>query len=363
MALSGNKGEWSEVYVLLKLLSDQKLQLGNEKLEKIKGAVYKIISILRHDDNKNIVYDIDSNINIKVNGKSIGSFTIGEFSKWANYLFDSLKKHGKGSYSDKQLEEYLKKIACNHLKAKSTDKRDITLVIYDEKTRLTPAMGFSIKSQLGSPSTLVNASARTNATFEIVGEDLTKNEIDDINDIKHYEEKFEILTKKGCHLRFLRIDDRTFENNLIMVDTLFPKMIGEILLLHYSGKARKLSDIANALEKSNPLGYDLLSGHKFYHHKIKSFLSDYALGMLASKVWNGVYDANGGYIIVKSNGDLICYHFYYKNLFEEYLINNTKTETGDLGRIARKTGNYTGLIFKEAGKIYFRLNLQIRFMV
>ncbi|MDO9038895.1 MAG: HpaII family restriction endonuclease [Lutibacter sp.] len=31
-------------------------------------------------------------------------------------------------------------------------------------------------------------------------------------------------------------------------------------------------------------------------------------------------------MVVKDNGDLVCYHIYYKNEFEDYLINHTKLE-------------------------------------
>ena len=33
MAISGNKGEWSELYAFLKLMHDKKLSFGNARLE------------------------------------------------------------------------------------------------------------------------------------------------------------------------------------------------------------------------------------------------------------------------------------------------------------------------------------------
>jgi type II restriction enzyme len=43
--LKGNKGEWSEIYTLLKLLSEGLLFTGDADLNKIKNLVYPIIKI------------------------------------------------------------------------------------------------------------------------------------------------------------------------------------------------------------------------------------------------------------------------------------------------------------------------------
>lgn len=89
---------------------------------------------------------------------------------------------------------------------------------------------------------------------------------------------------------------------------------------------------------------------------MKCFLTDIALGMMPTIVWTGKYEANGGYLVVKENGDVLCYHFYNKNLFEDYLYNNTRFET------ASSTRNRFGFIEKQVdGSLIFKLNLQIRF--
>ena len=93
----------------------------------------------------------------------------------------------------------------------------------------------------------------------------------------------------------------------------------------------------------------------FYEYKIKRFLTDVALGMMPSKVWTGQYDATGGYLIVKESGDILCYHIYNRNEFEDYLFNNTKLDTASSSR------HDFGTVYKENEELYFKLNLQIRF--
>ena len=44
MAIAGNKGEWSEIYVLLKLLGEGVVYAGDGNLEKIDNLYYPIIN-------------------------------------------------------------------------------------------------------------------------------------------------------------------------------------------------------------------------------------------------------------------------------------------------------------------------------
>ena len=76
---------------------------------------------------------------------------------------------------------------------------------------------------------------------------------------------------------------------------------------------------------------------------------------MPSKVWGGNYDATGGYLIVKQDGEVLCYHIYNKNEFENYLFNNTKLETASSER------HSFGKIYKSGIDFYIKLNLQIRF--
>ena len=48
MALTGNKGEWSELYVLFKLLGEKKIHAGDGKLNKLR-VFYPVLSIIRDE--------------------------------------------------------------------------------------------------------------------------------------------------------------------------------------------------------------------------------------------------------------------------------------------------------------------------
>lgn len=81
-----------------------------------------------------------------------------------------------------------------------------------------------------------------------------------------------------------------------------------------------------------------------------------ALGMVPSKPWDGFSKAHGGYIVVKENGDVVCYHLYNRDEFRSYLYENTKFDASSTARYGY------GKLYKEKGKIFFKLNLQVRFL-
>ena len=56
MALTGNKGEWSEIYTLLKLLGEGKVYAGDQNLNIIKNLFYPIVSILRQEQPGKLQY-------------------------------------------------------------------------------------------------------------------------------------------------------------------------------------------------------------------------------------------------------------------------------------------------------------------
>ena len=91
-------------------------------------------------------------------------------------------------------------------------------------------------------------------------------------------------------------------------------------------------------------------------YKIKDFLTDCALGMTPTAPWTGHYDATGGVIIVKEDGDIVCYHIYNRNEFQDYLLNNTKMDQASTSRYQ------FGDLYEENGSVFLKLNLQIRFV-
>ena len=359
MAITGNKGEWSEIYTLLKLLGEGKVYAGDQNLNRIQNLFYPIIMILRQEKEGNYNYKIlDKDVVIQTpENEELLRIPASVFLDESEKLLSAINS-GNGAFPVVETEKFMHRIKCHSLKAKSSDKTDIRIILHDRRTKLNSEMGFSIKSQLGGDSTLINASKATNFTFKIEGSRLTDREIAQINGIStknKVSDRYNAIKKHGGKLIFDSIDNHTFRNNLIMLDSNLPAVIAYLLTNRLETGETGLKELSITLGKDNPLKFETDNPTVFYEYKIKHLLTSAALGMMPAKVWNGQYDANGGYLVVKKDGEILCYHFYDRNRFEEYLFTNAYLERSSTTR------HEDALIVKgNDGALYFKLNFQVR---
>ena len=359
MAKTANKGEWSEVYVLFKLLGEKHVHAGDANLNKIENLFYPILKILRDEQKNHYEYTLEDNIVIVTeNGIELLRKSVSEFLDKANELLDTIRR-SSGAFIAPETEQFMSEIHCSSIKAKSKEKTDITIVIHDLRTGMSPILGFSIKSKLGSDSTLFNAGKTTNFTFMIAGHEFTDSEIATVNTINTRTkmiDRVKEIQEMGGLFEFMTMDDSICCNNFILIDSCLPTIMAAILLESNQGGGKDMKHLTEKIAAKNPMEYDMTHNHKYYECKVKNFLVASALGMVPHTPWSGKYEANGGYLIVKDDGDVLCYHFYDRNLFEEYLYCNTRLETPSLTKYG-----FGELYREQDGKLYFKLNLQVRF--
>lgn len=357
--ITQNKGEWSELYVFLKLLGDGVLYAADSDLNKIEDLYYPLIEILRKEDEQIKHYAKDEqNVEIKDDkGKTLLKLPMSEFETKAKILLETIKKSAS-TFSVPEIEKFMEIIQCTKVKADSMDKSDITLVLHDCKTYRNETFGFSIKSKLGHPSTLLNSGRSTNFIYAVEGS-LSEEQIREINEIdtrSKLRDRLIKIKKYGCKLVFKNLENENFKANLQMVDTSFPLIISEYLVQYYSGNGSLISELTPKVREVNPCDLNTNMPHLYYEHKMKNFLTDIALGMTPATAWTGEYQATGGYIIVREDGEILCYHVYNHNEFQKYLFKNTRFDTPSASRYD------FGYIYQESGKNYIKLNLQVRFI-
>ncbi len=79
--LAGNKGEWSEIYVLLRLLADGKIYASDSKLNKLENVYFPIIKIIREENKGEIQeYATGEIISIYMNGSKVKELPATEFA-------------------------------------------------------------------------------------------------------------------------------------------------------------------------------------------------------------------------------------------------------------------------------------------
>jgi len=339
---------------------------------------FPIIKIIRKEiTGKQKEYYTGKNIRICINGETM-EIPSERFSEEAEKLLQNIKKTTTPTLSSESTENFMKIISIEHLKSRRRDKADILIQIHDIQTGYKPNVGFSIKSKLGKPATLLNSSKATNFVFEISGEPTnieyirknlakiqgttTPNGEDKSLGIKQILANIE---KLGGKLKFYSMDER-FSDNLMMTDSQMPPVVAEMLIVYYSGKTKNtLKNIVEQIIAINPLSLKQKKAALFYTHKVKSLLCSIALGMIPSVEWKGTDDTTGGYIIVKENGEVVAYHIYNRDKFKDYLFNDTRFEAPqrfDSLPPSKKKGFDYGYIYEHKGKLFIKLNLQIRFV-
>ncbi len=351
-----NKGEWSEFYAFVKILCDKRLFFAEENFILSEDKFFNVKQIIREEDSGKTTYVINNendSVAVKKNGVTLGNVPLSEIRNEIPEFFNSIMESGHGTFLSEKGSLLMDALFCRQIKASSNKKIDITLILQDSRSATVQELGFSIKSMLNSPSTLLNASGVTNFIFNI--NNLLASKIPDINRIDKVQKRVKRIIEEGASLEFENISNEVFTRNLNMADTILPKILAELLLTYYSSAASTMQELINEIEKKS-----LQNGEEFdkdaYKYKIKEFLIKIALGMMPGKPWDGLTDARGGYIIVKNNGEVVCYHLYDRDKFAEYLFDNTKLETPSTGR------HEFGDIYLDREKNKIKLNLQIRFI-
>ena len=350
-----NKGEWSELYTFVYLLQKAKLYSADEHLQINEEEYFPLISIIREEQKGDpIYYKTGEVIKIYQNGQLLKEVSKKSFEDMAIRLFEYIPK-GSRAFEISGTEEFFKNIYCNKVKATSNQKEDITVELKDIYTGIKAIRGFSIKSFLGSAPTLINAGTNTNFTYvlEDCNDQIMKN-TNNIQSSQKIKDRIGYLLESGCSfIPEKHSISKQFEENLIFIDTLMPDILQLLVLYHYTEDKTNVSDVVKILEEKNPLKY---SNVKIYAYKIKKLLCAWALGLTPERNdWEGVEDANGGYITVRSDGEIACYHLYNRAAFEDYLFNYSRFERASTSRYGYLS------VYKEDGLYRIKLNLQIRF--
>lgn len=357
-----NKGEWSEGYAFTKLLGDGRVYAADENLNRKPDEYYPILKMIKEEINRYYVRNQQEEIIqiTNLDGEVIHEVSVESFldvAEKALYLI----KDGTRTFKVPILQDFLNGLGIITLKASSQEKSDLNIEVFDFKTETSKDFSFSVKSYLGSPPTVLNASQSTNFLYEIKG--ISNEQLDELNSIegnswlkRRMGQLMEGERNNLYSVDFIETSDKNFGNNLKLIDSNFPYIVSEILIDFYSNKG--VSDIDILTERlidRNPLNISSNVKKIFYKSKVIELIKAATFGMMPSKEWDNQYDVTGGVLTVKKDGDVLCHHIFYgKDSLDEYLYKNTKLETPS------STRYNMGKFIYENGKVYFTLNLQIR---
>jgi len=358
MKTKHNKGEWSELLLFVKLLAEQQLFLADSDLN-AKADFFDVHKVTTK--NLNLDFIIVDKSNIEIVDKKTGIKRLVNISNIiTNQILKDLTDDIKKSEKTFELTGFTiiqNALGFNVVKGgNSLQKSDILLDIANQSITKSNE-GFGIKSYLGAKPTLLNASGNTNFVFQI--ENLDNSKIADINGINtatKLKDRIEAIKNYGGTFKYIGAEKDTMTYNLKMVDSLMPEIIAHVLLAFFRNRISSISKIVDFIDEQGLLNQQINYGDKIaLKNKIQKLLVDVLLGFFAGSQWDGVYQANGS-IVLKNSGDCVAFHIIDLETLKNYLYRNVKLDTPSTTR-----HRYGSLYLEKGNKLYFKLNLQLRF--
>lgn len=357
-----NRGEWSELYAFCYILNAGRLHAADTNLNRLEGIFFPVIKIIREEiEGQKIDYCTGETVKIFRGDTLLRELSREDFNATTQELYEKiLTKNGNpaarsGAFKIPSLEPFFDSVYVNKIKADSNKKRDITLQLHDVYTGINQECGFSIKSFIGADPTLLNSSDATNIVYEIANcTDEIMNNTNRISTRSKIVDRVNYLQAQGCGFIVPeRIESTQFDTNLRYIDSSMPQFVAYALLYSYLIRGRRSNDVIAYMMEQNPLNYIDVD---MYPYKFKKLLSAFALGMTPTdESWKGIEDANGGYITVKRDGEIVCYYLYQREEFENYLLSKTHFDTPSTSR------RDAFCVYREDNTYKIKLNLDIRF--
>jgi len=420
---SGNIGEHSELLAMTRIIVDGFLELGapDGVNQQSTGPLMPVLGVSRNPPvgtkifrkKKKIEEEIKSRDVYCLSGEDIimisepsgtskricSKSELSEASQglknqliyWASPKFKTQKRvqkkidaeSGTKSATEGLQSEYSQRIlnlfGLKTLRAKSGAKSDLYLTIESSGKKIS--QGFSVKSQMGSKSCLVNHSGATIFRYEILNTTLAETEKLEAEYIYNkassskYSKKLKqvkqgpstivpaLFSQTGVVVKFSDVVNATFRDSLEMIDSRFPEALAMVILQRFKSGKSKMVDLVEEEDLRNFLISSGMSSHNaknYFHEKLKDLLRKFALGMQAGSEWNDQAEVRGGWIVVIKEGKVVGYRFDSTDDFRNYLLKNTMIDTPSTKR-TRKNSAKVGRVYESEGRLFFTLSLIVKF--
>jgi len=343
-----NKGEWSEAYAIVNLALHKKIVTCDRNLATLGASHNYDISHIslenaRDESKKIILLPSHNSIKATFDGK-VNEITDNELQEISEAILEKIKD-SSGTFEIPEVEYFWEKLFYPKLKSKSGSKRDITISVKSPSTNTSTEYGFSIKSDLGNKPSLLNASGATNFLFKAPH---------NFNPNPPTVEAKELgRAVKSLKLQLLGPVNEKYKANLASIDSNLSDLLSYILIEYYGSNdsTSNLKSLLKLVETANPLNTTNIG---LYKKILVTFLEATALGMVPNKIWDKSFDADGGILVIKKDGEMVTFYredIKSKDELLEYLGDNTLLETPS------KTRHKFGKLESDKS---FKLNLQIR---
>ena len=167
--LTGNKGEWSELYALIKLMTDGKLFQSDIDLNVDPENVYDVIAAYKKDVSYDLTFERNDSVKVFKIQDDVKTLIVeksfADFEEISHLLLNGIRAGSGKTFKLPLLDQYFDQLKIAKVQAGANSKADLRLRIYDHRLAKEADLGFSIKSLLGKQSTLFNPDVEGNFIF------------------------------------------------------------------------------------------------------------------------------------------------------------------------------------------------------
>lgn len=361
--ISANAGEWSEFYVLIKLLNDATIDVIDSLSDGTESEI-KSIKTIQKDSTKFEIIDQDSFF-VTLNGEKYKVFKSEiDLKDSVKKVFSCIKTKSKsidcnentlsvesGAFNLPLAERLAKQLRVSPRKQNSLSKGDVFLQFSNTDTgSVSKIHDASIKSWLGANPTLFNASKHSTRLTFLVETNLPLQELLKISSPQLRNPRNAVLKSKikdsGFSLKFHRYSSIHLKNNLSKYD--LQDIVPEIVISHFSKSGTRVSSDALLLNEA------LKGKYPSFSHKWKTLLEICALGMTAGADYTPATNISDNLIVINNKGELCC--FFGRNRLQEMLNEIAHIDTPS----TNETKHDYGYFYQKDAKIFLDLNFQIR---
>ncbi len=375
--LTRNRGEWSEIWAVLKVLAEGRistLSVSNGVISKTGSSV--LVHALRTGRSGTVIdYVLERDGRGNPSRLSIRKADTGEMLAppvphsvvWDDFeAFDDALtcagENAKGTFSVAGADELFEQYLFGSGKSPSSLKQDCELALIALDGRTEEMRGFSIKSYTGGSPTLFNASQGAAFRYRLAGQTTAaaKRSVDSIQkkSVKSWVvARVNALHELHAFTADVKAENPVFAKNLSLLDTNMASVIGHLLRIGRSSAVNSgsLKEALALLVREDPLGLGAVFAETYYGFRVRHFLRAAALGMTPATPWDGNEDAEGGMLVVSADRELYCL-LAGKSEFERYLVETTYFDTPSTSRLP----GYAEIEEDAEGVVSFKLHLQIR---
>lgn len=341
--MKGNIGEWSEIYTLLWLLLHGEAALADSNLQPVGGRIRFLRLIKQEQSGQKHFYpgqhqygEVDSAVSPQQIEAALANF-------------ERVVSAGRnlGAFEMPELHEIMQRLGLAQLRASSRTKTDLLVEIEDLFGGPARMVGFSIKSELGSPSTLINAGGHTAFKFQITGDaDLAKRIGEEVPSSK-VSLLLRRLSDNNIGLKPYGPKSPVLRENLEFFGVDVPDLMSSLLVGYYLGQGKTVWSLLHNLGFEGP-------HHDQARYKVGQFLRAAAMGMKPASTWRGFNEMHGGFLILRKTGQVLALPASNEETFREYLLKHTYFDTPSTPR------HKFGSLYFEEGVPCLDLSLQIR---